>query len=96
VTAFDRGTTITITVKARNWKNQLVDPTSIKVTVYDPAGAKKVDAKDMTKDTDYETGHYFYNWQSAKNDAVGKYDVEIEAVSDTFTSIMRSTLVTLE
>lgn len=92
---YDKGTAIYISVITRNVAGLAIDPTSIKVSVYDKEGAAKVTDQDMTKVTDV-TGNYYYIWQSAESDAVGNYVVKVKAVSGSYTSINRLQLFGLE
>jgi hypothetical protein len=81
--AYAAGTAIKITDTIRDKDDNLLDPTSIKITIYDPDDTVKVDAEDMSK---VSTGIYEYDWQSDDNDGVGTYKVKTVAVSAGFTS----------
>ncbi len=54
-------------------EGSLVDPSKIKITIFDPENTKVVDGSDMSK---IETGKYYYLWDTTDLDP-GDYHVEV-------------------
>lgn len=95
-TEYQQGESVVAEIEIRNKAGVLSDPgTSIKITIDDSAGAEKVAAQAMTKDS---TGKYHYNYDLAGDAATGTWNVEVFAdntlvtiEADTFTVIAQTT-----
>jgi len=78
--SFDRGSAIIIEAtltKAEPFEDPVLwDPTTVKISVYDPSGAVKVSGQDMSRK---DTGKYYYILQTEEDWDRGYYGVEIEA-----------------
>ena len=64
---------------------------SIKITIVDEGLTKKIDAVDMSLDTNLSSGSvkkvYYYTYQTATTDIDGTYTAVIEVVLDGVTSV---------
>ena len=86
---FDKGSVILQQAEVRKREpfgksSALIDPTSIKLTVEDPTGNKKVDGVAMTKK---EVGLYYHLIQTTANWASGVYKVSVEITHESLTDI---------
>jgi uncharacterized protein YfaS (alpha-2-macroglobulin family) len=66
ITCFLEGDTVWILTFVRDEDKTYIDPTSIKVSIYDPDGSTKVDAQAMTK-YESETGIYEYYYHKGES-----------------------------
>jgi len=81
---FQRGATAVLLHEVKNAAGTLITPTSIVVSVWNPAGTKTVDAQTMTASA---TGMYYYNLATVVGDALGAYRAEYKSVVSGVTKI---------
>lgn len=81
---FEPGTAVKITTTIKDVLNVLLDPTSVKITIWKGSATAVVTNADMTKQS---TGVYFYVWQTATNTPTGIYSVKTTAVYAGYTSV---------
>lgn len=78
---FERNETYTHWTTIRDRTDTKVDPTTVKITIYDPYNTILVNNQNMTK---YSTGIYYYNYDTLSATALyGKYRVDVKATSGT-------------
>jgi len=76
---FERGETYSNWTTIRDRNNVKVDPTTVKITIYDPCNSILVNEQDMTKSS---TGLYYYNYDTISSTATyGKYKTKVVATS---------------
>ena len=69
VKVFQRGETIGLWAYIKDWEGAYISPDNgVKVTLTDPAGAKKVDAQAMTASS---IGKFVYYYTSSAADTIG-------------------------
>ena len=85
---FDRGSApqieATITEAIPFDGEDAIDPTSVKITITDPAGSPKVTSQNMTKSA---TGQYYYVCQTLDTWAVGWYQAKIVTTGPNFNDV---------
>lgn len=85
----DRGSSVVIPVIFKDNSDPFVDPdyfdpTSPTITIRDPNGTAKVTTQALTKNA---VGKYSYTCQTATNWLAGEYEVEVIAVSGSYTDV---------
>jgi len=82
---FKLGTVIKITTTI---SSEGADPDSVKITIEDEAGTKKVDDKAMTKT---DSTHYYYIYQSSASDTEGRHYVTTSVKKGDYTGLSKTT-----
>ena len=77
ITKFISKSTVLVRAYVYNEDDALTDPTSITVTIVDPAGTKKVDNAAMTK---HSTGVYDYFYNTAADSVEGNWVGEVTTI----------------
>jgi len=80
ITEFIAKTTVRVLAYVYDDAGNLVDPTSIKVTITDPDGTKKVDGVAMTKG---DTGIYSYYYKTTTSTTKDWWTGEVEVIDGT-------------
>lgn len=70
---FGRGETVPIWVPVKDWDDNYVTPTSVKVSVWDPDGTQKVTEQSAAED---ETGRYVYYYPLATDAMLGYWPMK--------------------
>jgi len=92
--SFYAGDAIRIEAELRDSDDALIDPdTSTKITIVDPISTVKVNAQDMTRESE---GIYYYIWQSLTTDTLGVYRVKVVAVNGSYTALTNPRLFELK
>ena len=81
---FEAGTAIKITSTIKDTDNDLLDPTSVLITLWSGSTAAVVTDSVMTKQS---TGVYFYIWQTTAATPTGIYSVKTTATYAGYTSV---------
>jgi len=83
MTEYERGQTARIKVYLRDINDNLVDPDQdtdykITITIRDvTTGTTKVDSVTMTRESQ---GVFYYDWETAVDDTIGQYSIEVIAM----------------
>jgi hypothetical protein len=89
LTTYLKGETALLTAEVRDpATNNLTDPDTVTISVYDAKNGPEVSAENMTKDS---VGQYHYDVDTSDFDTMGMCTVIVEAVNGTRVSIERGT-----
>lgn len=92
--SYYKGTAIRIDIEVKDYDDAYLDPDTITVTVYDPAGSVKLDAQEPSK-VDNETGKYYIVVQTLEDWIEGNYIIKPIAEYSGYTALVRPYLFKL-